>query len=202
MRVFSTVLMVIGAIALVIFLFFVMGFLLYSLTPAMKSEMTVSPVTYDAVKSFDNKFDTFKTEVKEAVAADKKIDVSLQLTEEEFNSKIVELLAEGQLPCRDLLVNFEDDYCWLYVRMDNPGVDAKIGVIAQFDVVDGDVNVIVEDFFLGKLPITKSTDEKIGKLLDVIWMMQSPFKDMPIKLSYISIDKGSVTIEGVTTAAQ
>jgi hypothetical protein len=202
MRVFSTVLMVIGAIALVIFLFFVMGFLLYSLTPAIKSEMTVSPVTYDAVKSFDNKVDTFKTEVKEAVAADKKIDVSLQLTEEEFNSKIVELLAEGQLPCRDLLVNFEDDYCWLYVRMDNPGVDAKIGVIAQFDVVDGDVNVIVEDFFLGKLPITKSTDEKIGKLLDVIWMMQSPFEDMPIKLSYISIDKGSVTIEGVTTAAQ
>lgn len=202
MRALSTVLMIIGAIALVICLFFVMGFLLYSLSPAIKSEMTIPPVSYDAVQSFDNKVDAFKTEVKEAVAAEKQTDVSLQLTEEELNSKIVELLAEGKLPCRDLLVNFEDDYCWLYTRLDNRGVDAKIGLIAQFDVVDGDVDVIVEDFFLGKLPLSKSIDEKVDKLLDIIWMMQSPFEDMPVQLTYISVDKGSITIEGFTTAAQ
>lgn len=202
MRVFSTVLMIIGAFALVILLFLLMGFLLYSLPPAIKSQITVSPVSYDAVKSFDSKVDTLKIEVKEAVAADEKTDVSLKLTEEEFNSKIVELLAEGELPCRDLIVNFEDDYFWLYTRLDNRGVDAKIGLIGQFDVDDGDVSVIVEDFFLGKLPLTKSTDEKVGKLVDIIWMMQSPFKDMPIKLTYISIDKGSITIEGITTGDQ
>lgn len=202
MKAFSTILMVIGAIALVVLLFLMTGLFLYSLSPAIKSELTVSPVSYDAAKSFDDKFDTFKDEVKNAVAADQKVDVSLKLTEEEFNSKIVEMLADGELPCRDLLVNFEDDYVWLYAVMNNRGVDAKIGLIGQFDVVDGKVSVIVEDFFLGKLPITKSTDEKVGNLLDILWIMQNPFKDMPVKLTYIGIDKGSVIFEGVTTAAE
>jgi hypothetical protein len=202
MRIFSTVLMVIGAIALAVLLFFMTGVFLYSLAPAINSQMTISPVSYDAVKSFDNKFDTFKDDVKKAAAAGQKVDVSLKLTEEELNSKIVELLADGELPCRDLLVNFEDDYIWLYAVMNNRGIDAKIGLVGKFDIVDSDVSVIVEDFFLGKLPITKSTDEKVGKLLDIVWIMQNPFKDMPVKLTYISIDKGSITFEGVTTAAE
>ena len=202
MRVFSTILMVIGAIALVILLFLVMGVFLYSLSPAIKSEMTISPVSYDAVQNFDNKVDIFKTDVKEAVAAENKSDVSIHLTEEEINSKIVELLAEGALPCRDLLINFEDDYFWLYTVMDNRGIDAKIGLIGQFDVIDGEVHVIVEDFFLGKLPLPKSTDERVGKILDIVVITQSPLEDMPVKLTYISIDKGSITIDGVTTAAE
>ena len=202
MRIFSTVLMVICAIALAVLLFFMTGVFLYSLAPAIKSQMTISPVSYDAVKSFDNKFDTFKDDVKKAAAAGQKVDVSLKLTEEELNSKIVELLADGELPCRDLLVNFEDDYIWLYAVMNNRGIDAKIGLVGKFDIVDSDVSVIVEDFFLGKLPITKSPDEKVGKLLDIVWIMQNPFKDMPVKLTYISIDKGSITFEGVTTAAE
>ena len=198
MRALTTVLMIIGAIAVIIFLFLVMGYFLFSLSPAIKSEMRVSPVTYDAVQSFDNKVDTFKTEIKDAVAAENKKEVFLEITEEEINSKIVELLAEGELPCRDLLVNFEDDYCWAFAIMNNRGVDAKIGLITQFEVEDGKVDVIVEDFSLGKLPLPKSVDERVSNLLDIIWMSQGPFEELPFEITYISIDKGSVTIDGVT----
>ena len=114
MRALTTVLMIIGAIAIIIFLFLVMGYFLFSLSPAIKSEMRISPVTYDAVQSFDNKVDSFKTEIEDAVAIENRKEVLMEITEEEMNSKIVELLAEGELPCRDLLVNFEDDYCWIY----------------------------------------------------------------------------------------
>jgi uncharacterized protein YpmS len=199
MRALTTVLMIIGAIAIIIFLFLLMGYFLFSLSPAIKSEMSISPVTYDAVQSFDNKVDAFKTEIKDAVAAENEKEVSLEITEEEINSKIVELLAEGELPCRDLLVNFEDDYCWTYAVMNNRGVDAKIGLITQFEVEDGKVDVVVEDFSLGKLPLPKSVDERVNSLLDIIWMSQGPFEDLPFEITYISIDKGSVTIDGVTT---
>ena len=47
-----------------------------------------------------------------------------------------------------------------------------------------------------------TTDEKVAKLLDVVWMMESPLEDMPLELTYISIDKGSVTIEGVTEVSK
>jgi hypothetical protein len=190
--------MIIGAIAILIFLFLIMGYFLFSLSPSIKSEMRISPVTYDAVQSFDNKVDAFKTEINDAVAIENKKEVTLEITEEEINSKIVELLAEGDLPCRDLLINFEDDYCWTYAIMNNRGVDAKIGLITQFEVEDGDVNVVVEDFSLGKLPLPKSIDERVSSLLDIVWMSQAPFDELPFEITYISIDKGSVTIDGVT----
>jgi hypothetical protein len=198
MRALTTVLMIIGAIAIIFVLFLMMGYFLFSLSPAIKSEMRVSPVTYDAVQSFDNKVDTFKTEIKEAVEVNNEKEVTLEITEEEINSKIVELLAEGELPCRDLLVNFEDDYCWTFAIMNNRGVDAKIGLITQFEVEEGNVNVVVEDFSLGKLPLAKSVDERVSSLLDIVWMSQSPFEELPFEITYISIDKGSITIDGVT----
>lgn len=202
MRALTTVLMVIGAIAIIFFLFLVMGYFLFSLSPAIKSEMRISPVTYDAVQSFDNKVDEFKTEIKDAVAAENNKEVTLEITEEEINSKIVELLAEGELPCRDLLVNFEDDYCWTFAIMNNRGVDAKIGLITQFDVEEGKVDVVVEDFSLGKLPLPKSVDDRVSSLLDLVWMSQGPFEELPFEITYISIDKGSITIDGVTEGAK
>jgi hypothetical protein len=82
--------------------------------------------------------------------------------------------------------------------MNNRGVDAKIGLITQFAVEEGKVDVVVEDFSLGKLPLSKKIDERVDSLLDIVWITQGPFEDLPFEITYISIDKGSITIDGIT----
>ena len=202
MRVITTFLMAIGAIGVILFLCLITGYCLFSSTPSIKDQMSLMPVTYDAAQSFDQKLDTFKSEIKTAAAAGKEEEVTLTITEEEINSKMIELLAEGELPLKEILINFNDDLCWVYSVADNPGIDAKTGVIAQLDVIEDEIKITVIDFHLGKLPLPQSVDDRVGTLLGIMLKMQGPTDDLPVKITYIDIDDGQLIVEGVTEAAK
>lgn len=198
MRLITTILMAIGVIGILVFIGLVTGYFLYSLTPAIEGHMSLVPVTYDSVKSFDQKVDTFKEDIEASVAAGEKRKTTLTISEEEINSKMIELLAEEKLPLKEILINFKEDFCWVYAVLDNPGVDAKIGIIAQIEIVNNDIDVTVADFHLGKLPLPKSADDRVGNLLDIMAKMQGPTDDLPLELTGIEIGDGEFIIEGMT----
>ena len=202
MRLITTILMAIGVIGILVFIGLVTGYFLYSLTPAIEDHMSLVPVTYDSVKSFDQKIDTFKEDIEASVAAGEKRKTTLTISEEEINSKMIELLAEEKLPLKEILINFKEDFCWVYAVLDNPGVDAKIGIIAQIEIVNDDIKVTVADFHLGKLPLPKSADDRVGNLLGIMAKMQGPTEDLPLELTGIEIGDGKFIIEGMTKVAK
>jgi len=61
--------MIIGVIGILLFIGLMIGYFLYSLSPPLKEQMAFPPVTYESVQSYDQKVETFKTEIKAAVAA-------------------------------------------------------------------------------------------------------------------------------------
>ena len=103
---------------------------------------------------------------------------------------------EDKLPLKEILVNFRDDFCWAYAILDNAGVDAKTGIIAQPDIVEGNITIIVTEFQLGKLPLPNSVDDSIGKLLDIILKIEGPTDELPLEITGFEIDDGKFTIEG------
>ena len=198
MRVVKIILMSIGAIGIIFFIFLIVGLFLYSLTPSIKKQMTQLPVSYDAVQSLDDKVDTFEAEIKEAVAAKEKSEIALIISEEEANSKIIELLAEGKLPFKELLINFGEDLCLVYAVLDNPGIAAKVGVVAQLEIIESDIKVVVIDFDLGRLPLPKSVNDWFGRLLDMLVKTEGPAEDLPLEVTGIEFTDKQLIIEGLT----
>ena len=195
MRILSPILMGIGVIGIIIFLLLISGLLLYSLTPSIKGHMNEAEVSFEAVESFDQKFETFEEEIKEAAAAKEARTIRLIITEEEINSKVVELIAENKLPMKELIINFNEDLCWVYVELRNPGIDAKSGVIVNLEAVDGEVKFKVFDFHLGRLLLPKSADDWLASLLEVVATTQSPIEDLPVTLTGIEIGEDDFTYE-------
>lgn len=198
MKAISTLLMVIGVIGIIIIAAVLMGFILFSLDPPIKSQLSVTPVSADALKSFDQKITAFKQKINAAVAAKERKEVSLTVTSEEFNSKIVELLAQGELPLKEAKINFDDDLCKVYAVFNNPGINAKTGLAAQLVASKSNLKIIVVDFQLGRLPLPKSMVKSVGNVLDVMFMMEGITEDLPLDITGVTVADERLTIKGMT----
>ena len=198
MKAISTLLMVIGVIGIIIIAAVFMGFILFSIDPPIKSQLAVTPVSADAVKSFDQKITAFKQKIDAAVAAKERREVSLTVTSEELNSKVVELLAQGELPLKEAKINFEDDLCKIYAVFNNPGINAKTGIAAQLVASKSNLRIVVVDFQLGRLPLPKSMVKSVGNILDVMFRMEGITEDLPLDITGVTVSDERLTIKGMT----
>lgn len=198
MKAINTLLMVIGVIGIIIIAAVLMGFILFSLDPPIKSQLGVTPVSADALKSFEQKITAFKQKIDAAVAAKERKEVSLMVTSEELNSKIVELLAQGELPLKEARINFDDDLCKVYAVFNNPGINAKTGLAAQIVASKNNLKIVVVDFQLGRLPLPKSMVKSVGNILDVMFRMEGITEDLPIDITGVTVADERLTIKGMT----
>lgn len=198
MKAISTLLMVIGVIGIIIIAAVLMGFILFSLDPPIKSQLAVTPVSADALKSFDQKITAFKQKIDAAVAAKERKEVSLTVTSEELNSKVIELLAQGELPLKEAKINFDDDLCKVYAVFNNPGINAKTGLAAQIVASKNSLKIVVVDFQLGRLPLPKSMVKSVGNILDVMFRMEGITEDLPIDITGVTVADERLTIKGMT----
>lgn len=202
MKAISTLLMVIGVIGIIILAAIFMGLILFSLDPPIKSQLSPTPISADAVKSFDQKVDTFKQKIAAAAAAKEEKEIALTITAKEINSKMVELLAQGELPMKEMLINFDNDLCKVYAIYNNPGINAKTGLIAQLMVNKGNIKIVVVDFQLGKLPLPKAMVKSVGSILDVIFRMEGFAEDLALDITSVTVGDERLTIKGMTRPAK
>jgi len=198
MKIISTFLMVIGVIGIIIIAAVLMGFILFSMDPPIKSQLSPTPVSADAVKSFDQKIVAFKQKIEAAAAAKERREVNLTITSEELNSKLVELLAQGELPFKEAKINFDDNLCKMYSVFSNPGINAKTGLAAQLVASKGSLKMVVVDFQLGRLPLPKSMIKGVGNILDVMFRMEGITEDLAIDVTGVTISDERLTIKGMT----
>jgi uncharacterized protein YpmS len=201
-RVISNLLMAIGVIAIIIFALFLVGYILFQGTPEIKAEIGDIPVSAAAAQSYTDKYTAFETDVQDASAERVKKEVTITLTEEEVNSKIVELTAEGKFPFQDTLVSFKENECWIYLITDTPAANAKIGMILSPHIQNGGIKVDLLDFHIGKLPLPKSINETASDVINVLVNMENPANKMPVDLTSISIGDKTFTLKGMTRPAE
>ena len=190
----------IGIIGILVILALVTSYFLFSLTPPIKSKMAPVPVSAEAAEKFDQKIDAWEAEIEDAVSNEKEIVITLTITEQEINNKILDTLAEGELPIKEALVNLGEGYLLAYVVIDNPGVDAEIGTLARIEVEDEELKITVEDFDLGKLPLLQGVQDAVEKLVNI--MTKLKLTDLPVKTTDVQINNHQLIITGVTKTTE
>jgi hypothetical protein len=77
-----------------------------------------------------------------------------------------------------------------------PGINAKTGLVGQIRIVNDKPRLVVTDFNLGKLPLPKSTNQRIEQLLNVLVNLE--MSDFPITITSVEIKSRQITITGLT----
>lgn len=199
MRLIRGCITVLGIIGILVIIALVMSYYLYSLSPWIRAKMTPVAVSAEAAQSLDQKFEALETEIDEAIAAGEERETALVITEKEVNSKLVEVLAEGDLPFDQILVNFREGRFLIYAVADVPGVAARTGAIGRIQVVNGDLEIVIEDFDLGKLPLPQAVNGGVEKLLDI--MVKLKLADVPLEITDVEISDRKLTASWLIKSA-
>jgi hypothetical protein len=201
MRLIKGLIMAIGVIGVMVIIALIIGYYLYSLSPPIQAKVIPMAVSADASQSFDQKLDALKGQIKAAVDAGEKKQVSLVITEKEINSKLVQMLAEGELPSlKRVLINFGDGYFLTYAVVDTPGIDAKTGSMGRVEIIEGEPKVVIDEFNLGKLPLPKSVNRRVEQLLNIMVNLQLP--DVSLDITGVEIKNHQLTVTGTTKTAK
>jgi len=200
MRLIKGLIMAVGVIGILVIIALITSFYLYSLSPSILGRAVPVTVTADAAQSFDDKLESVDTEIKSAVAAREKREVNLVITENEINSKLVQMLAEGQLPLKRALINFGDGYFLTYAIFDAPVIDAKTGTIGRIETADGKPKVVIDEFNLGKLPLPQSAKARVERLVNILVGLQ--LASVPVDITSVVIQDNQLTITGTTRTGE
>ena len=201
MRLIKGLIMVIGVIGVMVIFTLLIGYYLYSLSPRIQARLIPVAVSADAVQSFNQKLDELEGQIKAAVGAGENREVSLIITENEINSKLVQMLAEGELPLlKRILINFGDGYFLTYAVVDTPGIDAKTGLMGRVEIIEGEPEIVIDEFNLGKLPLSKSVDKRVEQLVNIIVTLQLP--EVSLDITSAEIKNHQLTVTGITKTAK
>jgi hypothetical protein len=196
MRILQGFLIFMGILAVLAIAVLIVSYVLALLTPDMRSNMRPVVLSSEAVDSFNKKLADFKKEATAAEAARSQKNLQLTITEEEVNSMIVMALAEGTLPAKEMLVNFNDGYLMVYNAWSFPAAPVKTGLYGSIEIENGKPNFIVRDFFLGKLPLPQSADAGIQNLVNIIIKMNGPMDELRFDIKEITILEGQLKMSG------
>ncbi|MCL6494503.1 MAG: type I-C CRISPR-associated protein Cas8c/Csd1, partial [Ignavibacterium sp.] len=123
--------------------------------------------------AFEEKLTSFKAEIEEATQNNQKKEVNLQVTEKEINSKLSKELAkakaspDGKPIIEKMIVNLRNSNGGefvIYAELEVPGINAKVGLIGQIEMVNDKPRLVVTDLNLGKLPLPKSINRRAEQL--------------------------------------
>ena len=193
--------MVLGVILIAIVILILVGFVLFSLNPDLKSQITVGNISANALSSFDNKVSNFKKGILDAAEAKQRNEFVLSLSEDEINSKIVQMLAEGSAPFKDLKISLQGNLLRAYLALKSSEFNAKMGFVAKPEVVKGQVNVRLTEFQLGKLPLHESAYKRTEDILNILINAQSPINDLPVEIKSIEISNNSLVLKVISKPA-
>lgn len=198
MRILQGFLIFMGALAVLAIVALMVGYVLALLTPDIRSNMRPVMLSAEAVDSLNNKLSQMKKEAALAEGSKQVKNIELTVTEEEINSLIVMALAEGTLPAREMLVNFNDGYLLVYNSWSFAAGPVKTAVIGTFDIENGKPKFIIRDFYLGKVPVPQGVDLGIQDLVNIMIRMNSPIEEMRADLREITISEGQLKLSGTT----
>src|SRR4030042_2001230 len=200
MRLIKGLIMAIGVIGILVIVALLTGFYLYSLSPPIQTKMIKPQLSEKDAQSFEQKLDSLDAQIKAAVEAREKRNVDLVITEPEINSKLANVLAEGQLPLEKIWINFGDGYFLTYAVVEAPVINAKTGTIGRIEITDGKPKVVIDDFNLGKLPLPESAKARVEQLANIMVSLQ--LSDIPVDITSVQFQDHQLTVTGPTKTGE
>lgn len=202
MKILQGFLIFMGVMAVLAIILLITGYVLAMLTPDIRSNMRPVVLSSESADSLDQKMSSLREEIIAAQNAQTTKNVDLVITEEEINSTLVMMLAEGNLPAKDILVNLNGGLLLVYTAWNFPGLPVKTGVIGQIEVDNGKPKFVIKDFHLGKLPVPSSVEQGVEDLANIIIKLNIPLEELKLNLKQVDIGDGQIRITGVSGTAK
>ena len=202
MKILQGFLIFMGVLAVLAIIALIFGYVLVLLTPDTRANVRPVPLSSEAVDSLNKKLADVKKETTAAEESGTAKEIQLIITEEEINSTIVMALAEGTMPAKEMLVNFNDGYLMTYTSWNFPGLPVKTGFIGTLDVEKGRPKFLIHDFYLGKLPLPDSIDGAVQDWINILFKLNAPMEELNFDLKEITISDGQLKLSGMTKAGK
>jgi hypothetical protein len=202
MKILQGFLIFMGVLAVLAIIALAVGYVFALLTPDTRANMRPVVLSSEAVDSMNKKLSDIKKETVAAVGSKTAKPVQLVLTEEEINSTIVMALAEGTIPAKEMLVNFNDGYIMTYASWSFPGLPVKTGVIGTLDVEKGKPKFVIRDFYLGKLPVPDNVDMGVQEWINILFQLNAPMEELNFDLKEVTISEGQLKLAGTTKTSK
>ena len=198
MKILQGFLIFMGALAVLAIVALIAGYIMALLTPDIRSNMRPVVLSSESVDSLNSKLDTMKKEAATADASKTTKNIELIVTEEEINSLIVMTLAEGTLPAKEMLVNFNDGYMLTYNAWNFTAFPVKTGVMGSIDTENGKPKFVISGFYLGKLPLPSNINKGVEDLINIVLQLNAPLDELKMDLQEVTISEGQMRIVCVT----
>jgi hypothetical protein len=202
MKILQGFLIFMGALAVLAIAALIVGYVMALLTPDIRSNMRPVVLSSEAVDSLNKKVDAMKKEAATADASKTKKNIELVITEEEINSIIVMTLAEGNLPAKEMLVNFNDGYLLTYNAWNFTAFPAKTVIMGSIDTENGKPKFLVRSFFLGKLPLPSAVNKSVQDIINIVIQLNAPLDEMKLQLQEVTISEGQMRLVAATKAGK
>ena len=196
MRILQGFLMFMGALAVLAIVALVVGYVLAILTPDIRTSLRPIVLSSESVDSFNKKMANLRTQMRNTASDTGSGDITLTLTEEEVNSTIVMSLAEGTIPAKEILINFNDGYLVLYSAWSFNMFPVKTAIIGSFDVEDKKPKFLLRSVSLGKLPLPSNLNSSAQDLTNVILRLNPTIFNPRLSYKEITISEGSIKLVG------
>jgi hypothetical protein len=198
MKILQGFLIFMGALAVIAIIALMVSYVLALLTPDMRANMRPVVLSSEAADSFSKKIENIKKEAALAQSSNTPRTIDVVITEEEVNSMLVMMLAEGYLPAKEMLINFNDGYFLTYTAWNLSWFPMKTVVIGQVDIDNGKPRIVVMDFFLGKLPMPNNIDSSVQELLNTLVKLNAPMEELKLQVRQVNLNDGTLKITGTT----
>ena len=198
MKILQGFLIFMGALAVLAIIALIIGYVMVLLTPDARANMRPVVLSSEAVDSLNKKLSDVKKATAAAEGSKTAKEIQLVITEEEINSTIVMALAEGTLPAKEMLVNFNDGYLLTYTAWNFPGLPVKTGIIGTLDVEKGKPKFVIRDFYLGKLPVPDYVDAGVQEWINILFKLNAPMEELNFDLKEVTIGDGQLKLGGTT----
>ncbi len=202
MKILQGFLIFMGALAVLAIVALIVGYVMAMLTPDIRANMRPVVLSSEAVDSLNSKIDTMKKEAAAADASKTKKNIELLITEEEINSIIVMTLAEGNLPAKEMLVNFNDGYLIAYNAWNFTAFPAKTSIMGSIDTENGKPKFMVSRFYLGKLPLPGGINSSVQDVINIVIQLNAPLEEMKLNLQEVTISEGQMRLMTVPKAGK
>ena len=105
-------------------------------------------------------------------------------------------LAEGTVPAKEILINFNDGYLVLYSAWNFTMFPVKTGLIGSFDVEDKKPKFLLTQVFVGKLPLSSGFNSSAQNITNIIIRLNPVIYNSQINYKEITISEGKVNMIG------
>lgn len=192
MKILQGFLLFMGALAVLAIVALVIGYVLALLTPDVRNNIRPVVLSSESVDNYNKKMADMRAQTRGQGTA----EITLTLTEEEINSMIVMAVAEGHIPAKEILVNFNDGYLVLYSAWNFPWFPVKTGVIGSFDIEEKKPKFIVQNFFLGKLPLPPGINSNVQEIANILIRTNPMIYNTRYNYKEITISEGKIKLSG------